>query len=161
MKNATVYSSVMSEENMSKDEFKNIVFTEGGAPVLILLLFSLASTCVCAPIILAIIDYESNINRQSTLLTKLQTATLRVYICWTPLAMVDIFRYLWWKSHQISPCMYRTKIKISGFQLESNWAHGFVPPICTQNTSWLKLHFSYLRWKQLLTTFLQEMRHFC
>ena len=93
MKNATVSSSVISEENMSKDEFKNIVFTEGGAPVLILVLFSLASTCICAPIILAIIDYESNINRQSTLLTKLQTATLRVYICWTPLAMVDIFRY--------------------------------------------------------------------
>ena len=85
--------SVISEENMSKDEFKNIVFTEGGALVLILVLFSLASTCICAPIILAIIDYESNINRQSTLLTKLQTATLRVYICWTPLAMVDIFRY--------------------------------------------------------------------
>ena len=77
---------------MEEDIFKDIVFPNSGASALILALFSLLLTAIFIPIYLSAMEYESNVNPQSTLLTRLQTASLKIYICWTPIAMVDIVR---------------------------------------------------------------------
>ena len=77
---------------MEEDIFKDIVFPNGGASALILALFSLLLTAIFIPIYLSMMEYESNVNPQSTLLTRLQTASLKIYFCWTPIALVDIIR---------------------------------------------------------------------
>ena len=76
-----------------RDIFHDIVFPNGGVTVLLMALFSLTVNLFGVPLYLAIIDYEDRINRQSTLLTRLSTAICRIYLCWTPIALVDIFRY--------------------------------------------------------------------
>ena len=77
---------------MQEHIFTYIVFPNGGNSALILALFSLLLTAIFIPIYLSAMEYESNVNPQSTLLTRLQTASLKIYFCWTPIAMVDIVR---------------------------------------------------------------------
>ena len=77
---------------MEEDIFKDIVFPNGGNSALVLALFSLLLIVVFNPILWSTMGYESNINPQSTLLTRLQTASLQICFCWTPIALVDVIR---------------------------------------------------------------------
>ena len=72
--------------------FRKVVYPEGGFTVLLLALFSFLFTIINVPLGLVIIDYESSVNRQSTLLTRLQTATSWIFVLWTPVTLTDIFR---------------------------------------------------------------------
>ena len=77
---------------MEEDVFKDIVFPKGGKTALILALFSLLQIIFFNPILWSTVGYESNMNPQSTLLTRLQTASLKICFCWTPIALVDVIR---------------------------------------------------------------------
>ena len=84
--------SNLSMKNVSEDIFHELVYPEGGITVLILALITMLFTIINIPLGLVIIDFESNMNRQSTLLTRLQMATAWIFVLWTPITLIDIFR---------------------------------------------------------------------
>ena len=78
---------------INEDVFQSLFYPIGGIPVLIVTFLSLTFHLVNLPLSFIIIDYESNINRHATLLTKLQTAFYINSVMFTPITFTDIFRY--------------------------------------------------------------------
>ena len=149
------------------DSFHDIVFPNGGVTVLMMALFSLTVNLFGVPLYLAIIDYEDRINRQSTLLTRLSTAICRIYLCWTPIALVDIFRYKT-VTKLVLAMLYNSGqiVKINWFFFadlpqEFSWAHGFAHYTFILSISCSKLYWSYLCLKNLFTSASYEMLRFC
>ena len=79
---------------INEDVFQSLFYPIGGIPVLIVTFLSLTFHLVNLPLSFIIIDYENNINRHATLLTKLQTAFYINAVMFTPITFTDIFRYL-------------------------------------------------------------------
>ena len=78
---------------INEDVFQSLFYPIGGIPVLIVTFLSLTFHLVNLPLSFIIIDYENNINRHATLLTKLQTAFYINAVMFTPITFTDIFRY--------------------------------------------------------------------
>ena len=78
---------------INEDVFQSLFYPVGGIPVLIVTFLSLTFHLVNLPLSFIIIDYENNINRHATLLTKLQTAFYINAVMFNPITFTDIFSY--------------------------------------------------------------------
>ena len=78
---------------INEDVFQSLFYPIGGIPVLIVTFLSLTFHLLNLPLSFIIIDYENNINRHATLLTKLQTAFYINTVMFNPITFTDIFRY--------------------------------------------------------------------
>ena len=77
----------ISTSDISGDIFRKVVYPEGGATVLLLAMAALVFIIINVPLSLVIIDFESNTNRHSTLLTRLQMATIWIFVLWTAITL--------------------------------------------------------------------------
>ena len=83
----------LTSNPINEDVFQSLFYPIGGIPVLIVTFLSLTFHLLNLPLSFIIIDYENNINRHATLLTKLQTAFYINTVMFNPITFTDIFRY--------------------------------------------------------------------